>query len=357
MLRPLTTQLVGSYAKPRWLVRPDRAFGEPDGWWRPDPGVLPEAIADATRLAVFDQERAGLDLVTDGEQGRQDYGRHLPARLTGVDATAYAREERPAPARAWVAYNEAWRAAGNDRAVTAPRIVGPIGWPGPLGLEEVRFLKRQTRRPVKYTLPGPMTAAWFLIDEHYGDPAAATMALAAALNREMRALAAEGVDLVQIDEPSIHFNLQGFLNYGAAALEQMVAGVPGPIAVHVCYGYAHLVERKTLDPAYGDGLEALAGCAIDAISLEYEQPGHGPELLARCGDKHVILGLLNLGTEEAESPEQVARRLRAALEVVPAERLHPAPDCGMWHLPRAVAFAKLRALVLGTEIVRRERVS
>ncbi len=350
VLRPLTTQLVGSYAKPHWLARHDRAF-EPDGRWRPEAEVLPEAIADATRLAVTDQARAGLDLITDGEQGRQTYTGHLIARLDGIDSVVLGTEERPGGPPAWVEYNEAWRSGRHERAMVAPRVVGPIRWPGPISTEEVRRLRRLTRKTVKFTVPCPMTAAWFLVDEYYGDEQALTAALAETLNQELRATAAAGVDLIQIDEPSVHFNLDGFQRHGAMALERMIANVDAPIAVHVCYGYANLVDRKHLDPDYETCLAALAACDFDAISLEYEQPGE-PDLLRACGDKHVILGLLNMGTHEVEAPVHVAARLRAALDVIPPERLHLAPDCGMWHLPRNVSAAKLRALVIGTELVR-----
>jgi 5-methyltetrahydropteroyltriglutamate--homocysteine methyltransferase len=334
-------------------VRHERSVA-PDGWWRPDPDVLPQAITDAIRLAVSDQERAGLDLVTDGEQGRQTYARHLPSRLIGVDAAHYGRRTESPPSVGFHRVKPDFVVDG-ARVVTAPRIVGPLDWPGPLGLDEIRFLKRQTRRPVKYTVPGPLTAYKYLIDEHYGDEEAATMALAAALNHELRALDAEGVDLLQIDEPYFHSLLEQAQRFGAAALNRMIEGVRTPVAVHICYGYDYFVDQKAADPDFADCLGLLAACDIQAISLEYEQPGHMPELLAACGDKHVILGLLHLGTEAVETPEHIASRIRDALAVVPPERLHPAPDCGMWHLSRDVAFAKVRALALGSALVRLER--
>lgn len=195
---------------------------------------------------------------------------------------------------------------------------------------------------------------FYLKDEHYHDDRAEALDLAAALNEELRAIDTEGVDLLQIDEPVFHYHISRARRYGVEVMNRMVEGLRTPVIVHVCYGYAALIEGKSVNPAYAEVLSLLAQCNIWGISLEYEEPAHQPDVLQYCGDKHVILGLLNLGTERVETAEYIVSRLRAALEVVPAERLHPAPDCGMWHLPRETAFAKLRSLVLGTEMVRRE---
>ncbi len=353
MFRPLTTQLVGSYAKPAWLTRPTRMYASDGSWWRPDLDVLNAARADAARLAIADQERAGLDLLTDGEQWRQNYASHFYTRLLGVDATRFAAKERTSTLATVTRRVESIEeTALRNRA---PRIVGELGWPGPLAVDELRFLKRQTRKPVKATVVGPLTALYFLKDEHYGDEERAAMALAAVLNRELRALDAEGADLLQVDEPCFHTQLAWARRFGVAALNRMVEGVRTPVVVHACYGYAYYVEHKEANPAYAECLTLLAACDIWGMSIEYEQPGHTPDLLTHCGDKHVVLGLLDLGTEETEAVAHVATRLREALAVVPPERLHPAPDCGMWHLPRDVAFAKLRALVLGAETLRNER--
>jgi 5-methyltetrahydropteroyltriglutamate--homocysteine methyltransferase len=179
------------------------------------------------------------------------------------------------------------------------------------------------------------------------------MAMAAAVNQELRVLDAEGVDVLQLDEPDFHFRHDQAVEWGARALDRAFKGIRAVRAVHVCYGYA-TIGRKRLDPNYGRVLEAIAASSADAISLEYAQPGHGPELLRACGDKHVLLGVLDLGTLEVETPEAIAARVRAALEVVPAERLHLAPDCGMWFLPREVAFAKTRAMAVASAMVRAE---
>lgn len=352
-LRPLTIQIVGSYAKPAWLARHDRMHASDHSWWRPEPDALQAAKEDAARLAIYEQERAGLDLLTDGEGQRQNYASHFYARLGGVDAARLA--EKPATSEVMTTTRRALSRLEREDRLMRPRIVGELAWPGPLCVDELRFLKRHTRRPVKATVVGPVTACYFLADEHYGDEERATMAMAAVLNRELLALDAEGVDLLQIDEPSFHGNLSAARCYGVRAINRMVEGVRAPVAVHVCYGYAHVVTEKAANPGYAECLELLAACDIHAMSVEYEQPGHQPDLLRHCGDKHVILGLLNLGSHIVETPEHIAARIRAALEVVPIDRLHPASDCGMWHLPREVAFAKIRALVLGTEIVRHER--
>lgn len=353
MLHPLTTQIVGSYCKPEWLLRHKRTSALDDSAWRPDPEVLDMAREDCARLAIYEQERAGLDLVTDGEAQRASYDRHIFARLGGVTVEDPVRVPRtegaPASRRKEAGLEEVW-----DLFFTRPRIVGPVHWPGSLCVDELRFLKRHAQRPVKANVVGPLTALERLVDEHYGDEAAAISAIAAALNRELLALQAAGADVLQIDEPSFHFRLDRARRIGVAAVDRMVEGVTVPVVLHLCYGYAFSVESKCASPDYAEAVTLAAACNVAAVSLEYEQPGHGPSLLRSCGNRHVVLGLLDLGTEAVETPEHVADRLRAALAVVPPERLHPASDCGMWHLPREVAFAKIRSLVLGTRILRQE---
>jgi 5-methyltetrahydropteroyltriglutamate--homocysteine methyltransferase len=233
-----------------------------------------------------------------------------------------------------------------------PRIVGELQWPGPLCVDELRFLKAHTRRPVKATVIGPLTSLDRMVDEYYGDEERSVMAMAAALNQELRALDAEGLDLLQIDEPVFHFRLSRARRYGVQAINRMVEGISTPVAVHVCYGYATFVDHKDANPAYAECLRLLSECDIDAISLEYEQPGHEPDVLANCGDKHVILGLLNLGTHEVETAGHIERRIQDALEVIPARRLHPSSDCGLWFLPREVAFGKIQSLGMATAATR-----
>lgn len=354
MLAPLTTQIVGSYSKPEWLFDRARRSSVDGSAWRVAPPHLDEARRDAARLALHDLERAGLDLVTDGEAQRPAYDHHFYGRLAGVDIETLgvlARRNEiddASPTRADRAQDGDWRRS------LAPRIVGEIRWPGPLSVDEVVFAKRHASRPLKATVVGPLTSYTKLVDEFYGDEEAAVIALADALNAELRALEAAGADMLQIDEPAFHSRFSLARRLGPVAIERVTRGLTLPVAVHVCYGYAYYRTSKRPSDSYADVLRLLADCdRVDAISLEYEQPGHQPDLLRHCGAKHVILGLLNLGTEAIETPEHIAGRLGAALDVVPPERLHPASDCGMWHLPRDVGFGKVSALVQGTDMIRR----
>jgi 5-methyltetrahydropteroyltriglutamate--homocysteine methyltransferase len=333
--RPLATQLVGSYTKPNWLLRKGTLGGES---WAAAPEVLAEAQDDTVRLAVYEQERAGLDLLSDGEGRRLNFARHFSMAWRGVDA-------------------ERLGTLTNVRGHTAqyPRVVGPLEWPGPQTVDDLRRLKALTDRPVKVTVVGPLTAAARLVDEHYRDPEALVLACAAVINAELRALEAEGCDLLQLDDPALYLTAGPLQAYALPALERTLEGITTPVAVHVCYGYAYRYPTKQADPGYAGVLETLAACPrVDWISLEYAQPGHTPDLLRHCGDKGVILGVLDLATQTAERPEAVAALVRAALAVVPPARLHLSPDCGLWHLPRTVAWAKLRALALGAALVRHE---
>ncbi len=350
MNRPLTTQLVGSYTKPGWLIRHQRVTSPAADFWRPDPEALAEAQDDATRLAVADQERAGLDVITDGEERRQRFDTYF-FRFGGIDAEHLGRWSMDNRDMSFIDVTPDLKTR-LEQAMTA-RVVAEVTWPGPMALDDLRFLKRHTRRPVKMTVIGPLTAAARLANEFYPDEEALGMALARAINRELRALDAEGVDVLQLDEPDFHFRHEAAVKWGARALGIAFEGIRTTRAVHICYGYA-TIGQKHRDPNYAGALEAIAASSADQISLEYEQPGHTPELLKHCGDKTVILGLLNLGKHEVETPEHIAGRIRQALEVVPPERLHLAPDCGMWFLPRAVAFGKIRALAAAAAIVRAE---
>lgn len=350
MLHPLTTQLVGSYAKPHWLARHDRVHAHDESWWRPDAEVLAEAKRDAALLAIYEQERAGLDLVTDGEAQRVAYDRHFMRCLSGVDFAqvdeqSYVSEVETRTRRKDI---NSWM---SDFALS-PRIVGEVSWTQPVAVDDLRFLKAHARRPVKVNVVGPMTLADRLSNHFYAGPEETALALAAALNRELLALEAEAPDVIQIDEPAFHFKLSRARRYGPAALARAVRGLKTPVIVHACYGYALYAAAKHANPHYEEVVELLAASPIDGMSLEYEQPNHQPELLRRAGGKHVVLGLLNLGDHAVETPEHVAARLRGALEVIPPERLHPSSDCGLWFLPRNVAYAKTSALVAGTDMVR-----
>lgn len=346
----LTTQLVGSYSKPNWLIRHHRVTTPyHDGtFWRPDAEVLREAQDDATLLSIADQERAGLDIITDGEQRRQRFDAYF-FRFQGLDTVNLAPWTVSRRDMSFIEVD----AEVSDRLATAqaPRVVGELGWPGPIALEDLRFLKRHTSRPVKMTVIGPLTTACRLVNEYYPDEETLGMDAARVINQELRVLQNEGADVLQLDEPEFHFRPDQVQRWGTAALDRALEGIRVPTVVHICYGYA-LIGTKHADPNYGKALAAIAASRADAVSLEYEQPGHSPDLLRHCGEKAVVLGLLNLGTHSVETPAYLAGRIRAALEVVPPRRLHFSPDCGMWFLPRSVAFAKIRSLALATALVK-----
>jgi len=351
ILQPLTTQIVGSYAKPHWLARHGRMRALDGSWWRPEADVLQEAREDAVRLAIYEQERAGLDLVTDGEAQRAAYDRHFLAGLDGIDCALLERVKNASEIET-ARRNDAGAEEYADISAMKPRVIGKIRWRRAAGLDELTFLKRHAARPVKANVIGPVSLYAQVVDGFYGDDEQAVMAFAAALNNELIRLDAAGADVIQIDEPAFHSRLSLARRIGPAAIERMVQGVRAPVIVHVCYGYALVYDEKSASPTYPEVLELLSACPIAGISLEYEQPGHNPAILRHCGDKHVVLGLLDLGKADAETPDHVADRLRAALQVVPAERLHPSSDCGMWYLPRERAYAKIAALVAGTRIIR-----
>jgi 5-methyltetrahydropteroyltriglutamate--homocysteine methyltransferase len=352
-LRPLSTQIVGSYAKPHWLARHQRMRALDPSWWRPDPEVLDEAKRDAVRLAIYEQERAGLTIVTDGEAQRAAYDRHFLTALSGIDATDPALAartavdaSRPRDESGWEEYSALSR--------MLPIVSSRVRFARSAGRDEVLFAKSVASRPLKATVIGPLSLSRQVMDRTYHDDEALVLDFAAALNHEMRALEAAGADLLQIDEPAWHFHLDLARQTGRQAIRRMVEGIAVPVVVHVCYGYAIVYKDKPSSPHYPLLLELLAECPIAGISLEYEQPHHLPDILRHCGDKHVLLGLLDLGTTEVETAAHIAERLRSAFAVVPPQRLHPSSDCGMWHLPRERAYAKIAALAAGTEIVRRE---
>ena len=348
----LLTQLVGSYSKPDWLIRHHRVTTpyDDDTFWRPEAEVLQDAQDDATRLAIADQERAGLDVITDGEERRHRFDSHF-LRFQGLDVEQLGQWSMEKRDMSFVDLDPGLK--GRLGQAYAPRVVDKVGWPGPIALEDLRFLKRHASRTVKMTVIGPLTAASRLVNEYYPDEEAMGMDIASVINQELRCLDAEGVDVIQLDEPDFHFRFDQASRWGTRALDVALEGIKTITAVHICYGYA-LVGKKQVNPRYAQALEAIAASRAQQISLEYEQPGHGPDLLHHCGDKEVILGLLNLGSQEVETPEYIAGRIRDALDVIPADRLRLAPDCGMWFLPRDVAYSKLQALTAGTEIVRGE---
>ena len=336
----LPTTLVGSYSQPDWLI--DRArLGErlparvrAKELWRVSPEQLEEAQNDATILAIRDQERAGIDVLTDGEMRRESYSNRFANALSGVDlddpGTAIDRTGKPVP---------------------VPRITGPIKRERSVESVYVPFLKAQTDRPIKITLPGPFTMAQQAQNEYYPDEESLALAYAEVVNEEMHDLFAAGVDIVQIDEPYVQARAEEARRYAVPAIDRALEGASGITALHVCFGYGKHVSDKP--PGYSF-LEELDACAVDQVSLECAQPKVDPEILSALPSKTILLGVLDLRDTTIETPEQVAERIRAALVHVPAERLVIAPDCGFKYLSREVSFGKLQSMVRGRDLVRAE---
>lgn len=336
----LPTSPVGSHPQPDWLIDRERLLARlpprvrAAELWRVAPEHLGQAWDDATRLAILDQEVAGLDVVTDGEVRRESYSNRFATALEGVQL------DPPG-----VAIDR----TGNPNPV--PKVVGRVRRARPVEVEAARLLRASTSRTAKLTVPGPFTMAQQAENACYGDVAELAMDLAAAVNEELRDLVAAGLDVVQIDEPYLQARPQEAERYALPAIERALQGIEVPTVLHTCFGYAHVVHDRL--PGY-PFLEPLAGCAADQISIEAAQPDLDPEVLRGLGDKVVVLGVLDLGDLEVEAPETVARRIRRALRVVPAERLVLAPDCGLKYLPRDRALGKLGALVAGAALVREE---
>jgi len=336
----LPTTVVGSYPQPEWLI--DRALlgtmvprvRVPEIWRVAEP-FLEQAQDDATLLAIRDMERAGIDIITDGEMRRESYSNRFATALDGFDldhpATIVGRSGKPS---------------------RVPRITGPIRRRHAVEVRDVAFLRANTERTIKITLPGPFTMSRQAKNEFYADDEELVMDLAAAVNEEAHDLKRAGADVVQLDEPWIETAPELAARYALTAIERAFAGVPGPKALHMCFGYAQLVHDKSRG-RYAF-LEPLADAAVDQISIEAAQPRLDLGVLRSITRQSVILGVLDLGTEAIESPAEVAARIRRGLEHVPPERLIPAPDCGMKYLTRETAFGKLRALVEGAAIVRAE---
>ena len=334
----LPTTVVGSYPQPGWLI--DRAklgakvprVRAPE-IWQVEKAFLEQAQDDATLLAIRDMERAGIDIVTDGEIRRESYSNRFATELEGIDI------ERPGSTinRSGV-------------PIPVPRVAGPIRRRAAVEVQDVAFLRENTSRKIKITLPGPFTMAQQAQDDYYKDEEALALAFAAAVNEELRDLRAAGADVVQIDEPWLQARPERAARYGVKAINRALQGIPGTTVVHLCFGYAAAVKNKPTGYSFLPQLEATSA---SQISIEAAQPKLDLGVL-RGLSKTVMVGVIDLGNERIESAEEVAARIRAALKVVPAERLVLAPDCGMKYLTRAAAFGKLKALAEGAAIVRRE---
>jgi len=335
----LPTTLVGSYPQPDWLIdRPELMKTvvrvRADHMWRVPPELREQAQDDAIVLAVRDQEKAGLDIVSDGEQGRVSYSNHFAEKLEGVDL------DKP---------GQSVNRFG--KVIPVPRIYGEIKRNGPIEVHPVEVVRANTGRMVKATVPGPFTMSVQAQDDFYKDEEAVAFAYANVVNQELKDLFAAGADLVQLDEPWMVSFSDKARKYGIAALNKAIEGVPGKIAVHLCLGYAHVVKNK---PSKYEFLEELEASNADQISIETAEPKLDLSVLRNMPTKTIILGVIDLASHEIETPEAVAGRIRAALKYVPAERLVIAPDCGMKYMPRPVAFGKMKAMVDGTNLVRKE---
>jgi 5-methyltetrahydropteroyltriglutamate--homocysteine methyltransferase len=335
----LPTTVVGSYPQPDWLIDRDNLKGRlpprvrAREIWRVAPEFLEQAQNDATLLAIRDMERAGIDIITDGEMRRESYSNRFATALDGVDI------DRP---------GSALDRTGHANPV--PRVVGPIRRLRPVELEDVRFLRANTDRKIKITLPGPFTMAQQAQDDFYKDQEALALAYAAAVNDEARDLKAAGADVIQLDEPYLQARPDKAKRYGVKAINRALQGIAGPTALHLCFGYAHIVHER---PSGYSFLPQLADAIVDQISIEAAQPGLDPGILKDLSAKTLIVGVISLGEPAVETAEQVAARIRRILAVLSPERVIPAPDCGMKYLPRDTAFAKLAALADGAAIVRR----
>jgi 5-methyltetrahydropteroyltriglutamate--homocysteine methyltransferase len=336
-MAPLVTTVVGSYPQPEWLIDRERLGSRlpprvrARELWRIDQDHLEEAQDDATRLAVSDMERAGIDIVTDGEMRRESYSNRFATALEGVDldepGVALDRTGHPNP---------------------VPRVVGPIRRTRPVEVRDVEFLRSITERRIKITVPGPFTMTQQAQNDHYADARTLALGYAEAVNEELRDLKAAGADVVQIDEPYLQARPEPAREYALEAINRALDGVDGDTVLHTCFGYAHIVHDRL--PGY-PFLRELQACVATHLSLEAAQPDLDPELLRDLPDKVIVLGVLDLGDPTAETAEVVAGRIRRALTVLPPERLVVAPDCGMKYLSRELAFAKLRAMVEGARLV------
>jgi 5-methyltetrahydropteroyltriglutamate--homocysteine methyltransferase len=300
--------------------------------WRIPDAHLEQAQDDATLVAIRDMERAGLDIITDGEIRRESYSNRFATALDGIDL------DHPGQVM-----------AGRGTPTPVPRVVGPIRRTRPVQVRDVEFLRANTDRRIKATVPGPFTLAQQAQNEYYPDRESLAMDYAVCVNEEVKALFAAGADIVQLDEPWVRTNPEEARKYAVSAINKALEGVDGPTALHLCFGYAAVVAGKPSGYAF---LAELEDSVVEQISIEAAQPKLDLAILKAFATKTIILGVIDLGDMAIETPESIAARIREALRVLPPERLMVAPDCGMKYLPRAIAYRKLRAMTLGAAIVR-----
>jgi len=334
----LPTCLVGSYPQPDWLIDraklshrlPPRVRARE--LWRIAPEWLEQAQDDATLLAIRDQERAGLDIITDGEIRRESYSNRFATALDGIDLD-----------------NPAGITSRSGESTIVPRVTGKIRRKHPVEVRDVRFLRANTSRRIKATVPGPFTMSQQAQNDFYTTEEEMALDYAAAVNGEIKDLFAAGADIVQVDEPWMQARPEKARQFGLTALQRALEGVTGETAIHLCFGYAAMVRDR---PAVYSFLTELAGAPVNAISIETAQSSLDCSVLSQLPGKKIILGVLDLSTNEVETPELVAARIRRALPYVKPERIIAAPDCGMKYLSRDVAFAKMQALVDGARLLR-----
>jgi 5-methyltetrahydropteroyltriglutamate--homocysteine methyltransferase len=304
--------------------------------WRVPEPYLEQAQDDATIVAIRDMERAGVDVITDGEMRRESYSNRFATALEGIDIS------KPGFVK-----------SRSGQMTPVPRIVGEIRRPGPIEVRDMEFLRRNTGRTAKITLPGPFTMGQQAHDEFYNDAEALAMDMAAAVNEEALALVEAGADVIQLDEPWVRNRPEEARRYAVKVINRALQGITVPTVVHLCFGYAAVVPGDTKPQQYAF-LAELADSVAGTISIEAAQPNIDLGVLTDMAPKKIMLGVLNLDDLKIETPEIVAARIRKGLEYMTPDRLVPAPDCGMKYLPRDVAFGKLKAMVAGAEIVRRE---
>jgi 5-methyltetrahydropteroyltriglutamate--homocysteine methyltransferase len=334
---PIRTTLVGSYAQPHWLIDREKLAGRfpprvrARELWRVDPAFLEEAFDDATIIAIHDQERAGLDIIGDGEMRRESYSNRFATALEGVDldnpGVALDRSGHPNP---------------------VPRVVGPIRRTGSVLVRDLQFLRAHTGKPVKMTVPGPFTMSQQAQNDHYASDEDLAFAYADAVREELRDLFAAGADIVQIDEPYMQARPEPARRYGVEALQRALADAAGSTAVHVCFGYAAIIHER---PSGYSFLPELEQTTCDMVSIETAQSNLDGSVVEGLPTKTIMLGVLDLSDERVETPEVVADRIRRVLPYKTLDQVVAAPDCGMKYLPRASAFGKLESLVAGAQLV------
>lgn len=338
MLFPTT--IVGSYPQPDWLIDREKLAGRfpprvraKELWRIPEP-FLKEAMEDATLVAIRAQEKAGLDIITDGEIRRESYSNRIATGLAGIDidnpGVALDRSGHPNP---------------------VPRIVGKIQRISPIEVEDLLFLKANTDRKVKITVPGPFTMLQQAQNDFYESEEAAAMDYAAALNIEIKDLFKNGADIVQVDEPYMQARPEKARQYGIKALNRALEGVTGTTAVHICFGYAAIIHER---PTGYNFLPELTQCHCQQISIETAQSELDCSVLTGLGNKQIMVGCLDLSNMDIELPEIIVYRVKKALKFIKPEQVILAPDCGMKYLPREVADGKLKAMVRAAEILRAE---